>query len=97
MGIIKKLKASDFGSQRDTDIYPVTSTKAVYGIDGESLDVALEQLSKSISSNGLSDLKAEAYAQSSDSASVNVNVKNGNTLVFNFGLPKGDAGTSPSV
>lgn len=98
MGKIKKLKQSDFtpAVHQDTDIYPVTSTKAVFDIDGASLDDILNNMSKGIQSNGLSDLKATAQAFQSQTASASVNVV-GNTLEFRFGLPKGADGTIPSV
>lgn len=98
MGKIKKLKQSDFtpAVHQDTDIYPVTSTKAVFDIDGASLDDILNNMSRGIQSNGLSDLKATAQAFQSQTASASVNVV-GNTLEFRFGLPKGADGTIPSV
>lgn len=64
MGVIKKLKGKEFvGWQQDgnTDVYPVTSTQAVFDKNNQNLDTIISGLQSQINSSGGSSTTTDSY------------------------------------
>lgn len=92
MGKIKKILENELvGGTQTTDVYPVTSTKAVYNENNERLDNVLGGLEGKI---GV--LKKEIYGGTSDTISLKSTKDEYNEVMFDEVLPEGSIITSIS-
>jgi hypothetical protein len=88
MGIIKKLfgkNLAGYSSSDTTEIYPVTSSDAVYTNNNEKLTDVLDDLKACTQTIDT----ATASAYSSDKAAVTVKLTDKSTIDFKFGIPNG--------